>query len=186
MRIGKTTTAALVTAAAFLITGAAQAAGGVSSELSAERQLVGLLRDDFNVASYRRCHDERTHYQWTIWQIPADKVRSVRRTYEGRLVRVRRQQPRAICWRSHLWAESSAGRCVSSKEGGLRTNTGNGYYGKWQADVQFQRTYALWLYNRFGVASNWPEWAQDLMGFRGYRSRGWYPWPNTARRCGLL
>ena len=29
-------------------------------------------------------------------------------------------------------------------------------------------------------------WAQDVAAWRGYRARGWSPWPTTARACGLL
>ena len=86
---------------------------------------------------------------------------------------------------ARYWADSWAARCVSSKEGGVASNTGNGYYGKWQADIDFQRAYGREFYDRWGVASNWPAWAQDVMAHRGYRSRGWQPWPTTSVMCGL-
>jgi hypothetical protein len=87
---------------------------------------------------------------------------------------------------ARLWASSAAGHCVSSHEGAVDSNSGNGYFGKWQADVSFMLAYGREFYRRWGVASNWPEWAQDVMAHRGYRARGWGPWPNTAAACGVL
>ena len=37
-----------------------------------------------------------------------------------------------------------------------------------------------------GHADRWPVWAQLVAAERAYASRGWSPWPNTARACGLL
>ena len=40
---------------------------------------------------------------------------------------------------------------------------------------------------RFGTADNWPVWAQLQAAVRAYQSgRGFTPWPNTARVCGLI
>lgn len=83
------------------------------------------------------------------------------------------------------WANSAAGRCVSSHEGAVTSNTGNGYYGKWQADISFQLAYGREFYERWGVASNWPAWAQNVMAYRGWRARGWAPWPTTSVMCGV-
>jgi hypothetical protein len=70
---------------------------------------------------------------------------------------------------------------------GWRTNTGNGYYGGLQMDISFQRTYGGWLLRRKGTANNWSALEQIWVAERAYRSgRGFTPWPNTARACGLL
>jgi hypothetical protein len=86
------------------------------------------------------------------------------------------------------WSSSwlSAAMCVHSKEGAWTSNTGNGYYGGFQADMSFQLAYGREFYYRWGTANNWPPVTQLLMAYRGWRARGWYPWPNTARACGLL
>jgi hypothetical protein len=63
--------------------------------------------------------------------------------------------------------------------------TGNGYYGGMQADLGFQRAYAPDHLARWGTANNWPWWAQLEMAYRGWLFRGWQPWPNTSRACGL-
>jgi hypothetical protein len=60
------------------------------------------------------------------------------------------------------------------------------YYGGMQMDIEFQRTYGLQYYYRWGTADNWPVWAQLHAAYKGYQDRGWWPWPNTARYCGLL
>ena len=70
---------------------------------------------------------------------------------------------------------------------GWRTRTGNGYYGGLQMDLAFQRAYGRELLRRKGTANNWTPYEQMWVAERAYRSgRGFYPWPNTARYCGLI
>lgn len=59
------------------------------------------------------------------------------------------------------------------------------YDGGLQMDADFQRTYGREFVRAFGAASNWPVSVQLAVGIRGWIDRGWAPWPNTARRCGL-
>jgi hypothetical protein len=60
------------------------------------------------------------------------------------------------------------------------------YYGGLQMDVSFQRTYGSELYRAKGTADNWSPLEQMWVAERAYRTRGFWPWPNTARFCGLL
>ena len=70
---------------------------------------------------------------------------------------------------------------------GWSTRTGNGFYGGLQMDLAFQRTYGAELLRRKGTADRWSAIEQIWVAERAYRSgRGFYPWPNTARYCGLL
>jgi hypothetical protein len=70
---------------------------------------------------------------------------------------------------------------------GWRTRTGNGYYGGLQMDLSFQRLYGPELLRSKGTADNWTALEQMWVAERAYRSgRGFYPWPNTARSCGLI
>jgi hypothetical protein len=70
---------------------------------------------------------------------------------------------------------------------GWRTHTGNGYYGGLQMDIHFQRTYGSDLLRRKGTANRWSPIEQMWVAERAYQSgRGFYPWPNTARSCGLI
>ena len=89
----------------------------------------------------------------------------------------------------------SAALCVYKHErgaSGWSTNTGNGYYGGLQMDLSFQRTYGTWLLKNRGTADRWTPTQQLRVayrahrGWKGYAGRGWTPWPNSARECGLL
>ena len=54
-------------------------------------------------------------------------------------------------------------------------------------DIYFQRTYGPELLRRKGTANKWTAVEQMWVAERAYRSgRGFYPWPNTARYCGLI
>jgi hypothetical protein len=77
--------------------------------------------------------------------------------------------------------------CIHHYEGAWNANTGNGYYGGLQMDLTFQGSYGADFLRRWGTADNWPVWAQLQAAARAYQSgRGFYPWPNTARACGLI
>jgi len=90
-------------------------------------------------------------------------------------------RPRIPAFLEHAFA------CIHHYEGGWTADTGNGYYGGLQMDRPFQRLYGADYLRRWGTADNWPAWAQLQAAARAYRSgRGFGPWPNTARACGLL
>jgi hypothetical protein len=78
--------------------------------------------------------------------------------------------------------------CIADHESGRRwdVSTGNGYYGGLQMDITFQRTYAPGLYRTKGTADHWTAEEQIRAAGRAVASRGFTPWPNTARMCGLL
>ena len=77
--------------------------------------------------------------------------------------------------------------CIHHYEGAWTSNTGNGYYGGLQMDQRFMSRYGADYVGRWGTADNWPTWAQLEVAARAHDSgRGFTPWPNTARSCGLL
>jgi hypothetical protein len=77
--------------------------------------------------------------------------------------------------------------CIHRYEGAWNANTGNGYYGGLQMDMAFQSLYGGEFLRRWGTADTWPVWAQLQAAVRAHQSgRGFYPWPNTARACGLI
>jgi len=76
--------------------------------------------------------------------------------------------------------------CVHRYEGAWNSATGNGYYGGLQMDVQFQQAYGRELLAAKGTANRWTPAEQITVAIRAHASRGFWPWPNTARRCGLL
>jgi len=75
--------------------------------------------------------------------------------------------------------------CIHRYEGAW-TDPAAPYYGGLQMDVGFQRTYGLDLYRSKGTADHWTPLEQMWVAERAYRTRGVWPWPNTARYCGLL
>jgi hypothetical protein len=75
--------------------------------------------------------------------------------------------------------------CIHRYEGSW-TDTGNPYWGGLQMDLSFQRHYGAWLFQHKGTADHWTPLEQIWTAERALRSRGFWPWPNTARFCGLL
>jgi hypothetical protein len=96
---------------------------------------------------------------------------------------VARFAPRPLFTRDRLLTELL---CIHHYEGKWTSNTGNGYYGGLQMDLRFQHTYGAAFYERWGTADTWPVWAQVEVARRAYAAgRGFTPWPNTARACGV-
>ena len=77
--------------------------------------------------------------------------------------------------------------CIAGHESGQTwdISTGNGYYGGLQMDRGFQQTYAPRLYRTKGTADKWTAEEQMRAAERAIVTRGFTPWPNTARMCGL-
>jgi hypothetical protein len=75
--------------------------------------------------------------------------------------------------------------CIHHYEGSW-TDTGSPYYGGLQMDRPFQQSYGGWLYARKGTANHWSPLEQIWVAEKALKSRGYGPWPNTARYCGLL
>jgi hypothetical protein len=75
--------------------------------------------------------------------------------------------------------------CIHRYEGSWN-DSGSPYYGGLQMDTEFQRTYGIELYRAKGTADHWTPLEQMWVAERAYRTRGFWPWPNTARYCGLL
>lgn len=87
----------------------------------------------------------------------------------------------------HLQAWLCIHRFERNPGQGWGTRTGNGYYGGLQMDLGFQRKYGTHLLRSKGTADRWTRLEQMWVAERAYRAgRGYWPWPNTARACGLL
>src|SRR5262245_2036790 len=79
----------------------------------------------------------------------------------------------------------SAWLCIHSHEGSW-SDPNAPYYGGLQMDYSFQRTYGPKLLATKGTADNWTMWEQIWVAQRAYDSgRGFGPWPNTRRMCGV-
>jgi hypothetical protein len=76
--------------------------------------------------------------------------------------------------------------CIHKYEGSW-TDDGAPYYGGLQMDLVFQQHYGKELLKSKGTANNWTPLEQMMVAEKAYSSgRGFYPWPNTARYCGLI
>ncbi|MGZ4632691.1 MAG: hypothetical protein ACXV2G_08510, partial [Actinomycetes bacterium] len=76
--------------------------------------------------------------------------------------------------------------CIHHFEGSWR-DASDPYWGGLQMDSGFMRSYAPRLLLRRGWANRWSPLEQMWVAERAHRSgRGYGPWPNTARYCGLL
>jgi hypothetical protein len=75
--------------------------------------------------------------------------------------------------------------CIHHYEGSW-TDSGGPYYGGLQMDLGFQHTYAPWLLRTKGTADHWTPLEQLWTAEKAAKSRGFWPWPNTARYCGLI
>jgi hypothetical protein len=145
--------------------------------------MVGLLE---RIATHR---DETWRWQQVMHRPRTPHSGSARRIQSlayGRWV-LRLWQRRASAARrraqnpphKHEWL------CLHRYEGSWR-DADPPYYGGLQMDLEFQSTYGRELLRRKGTAENWSPLEQMWVAERAHRTRGFWPWPNTARYCGLL
>jgi hypothetical protein len=132
-------------------------------------------RSNFNASLIRSC----AYAKWVAhhW---IKKSSSAHHNY----IRTVREKARQV--RSLASVPYGKWECIHEHEGAWNSNTGNGYYGGLQMDYGFMGSYGSEFLSRWGTADNWPVWAQITAAERAYSSRGFSPWPNTARACGLL
>lgn len=77
-------------------------------------------------------------------------------------------------------------RCIHQYEGSWN-DRGAPYYGGLQMNITFQNHYGHYLLRTKGTADRWTPLEQMWVATKAYMSgRGFYPWPNTARACGLI
>jgi hypothetical protein len=74
--------------------------------------------------------------------------------------------------------------CIHRYEGSW-ADSGSPYWGGLQMDLSFQQTYGGWLLRHKGTADHWSPLEQIWVAVRASHSRGFSPWPTTARDCGL-
>jgi len=74
--------------------------------------------------------------------------------------------------------------CIHHYEGSW-SDGGSPYWGGLQMDYSFQARYGAWLLRHKGTADHWSPLEQIWVAVRASHSRGFSPWPNTARYCGV-
>lgn len=140
---------------------------------------MGPVRVDFT----RPKNCVRAVYLANRWEKRAYKMRVQLEQWQAR-----QQQLQVLRERRQLYEKW---RCIHEHEGAWNANTGNGYYGGLQMDYGFQSAYGSEFIARWGTADRWPVWVQitaaerSYHGYGGYGGRGFGPWPNTSRMCGL-
>jgi hypothetical protein len=88
-------------------------------------------------------------------------------------------------WRRASHPPALAGwLCIHHYEGSW-TDSGGPYWGGLQMDLPFQERYGSWLLRHKGTADHWSPLEQIWAAVRASRERGFSPWPNTARYCGM-
>lgn len=97
-----------------------------------------------------------------------------------------RTRARAAHMRARNVPNRSAWLCIKRHEGAW-TDPNPPYWGGLQMDMSFQRTYGSYLLRKKGTANRWKPIEQMWTAETARRSgRGFHPWPNTARYCGLI
>lgn len=115
------------------------------------------------------------------WKLPRLKAQNERLRTRLRWLR---SLPTAIAWPAHYreWL------CIHHYEGPWN-DTGDPYWGGLQMDRSFMESYGGDVIRRHhgGFANTWTPLEQMTVAERAFRAgRGFGPWPNTARMCGLL
>ena len=160
-----------------------------SAEETAERVLAAR-----RIAARQAKRIDRYRLQTWRWQRLMGRPRTpssvgARRlaspAYQRWVVRLWQRRASAARRRAHNPPRRAAWMCIHRHEGPWNDPNAP-YYGGLQMDLHFQRLYGPELLRRKGTADNWSALEQMWVAERAYRSgRGFSPWPNTARACGL-
>jgi len=129
-----------------------------------------IKRHPTNYKSYSRYRQALRNHRWLL-------------KYGQRLERKSRPVEKAKP--TYLPAHYREWLCIHSHEGAWDANTGNGYYGGlqfgWSEWMKFGASYGYPV-----PASNASPMQQMWAAERYWKIAGFYPWPNTARYCGLI
>ena len=178
--IGAATATALAAASGTLVP-----AGKKSSHraLRKSNRDAGKPPRHVNAALVRRLQ----HTAWR-WQsvIGVRHAQSAAPLHSPRALNYWRRQVRHVSWLAAHPPHKRGWLCIHQFEGSW-SDSGDPYWGGLQMDRGFMRTYAPPFLLRKGWANRWTPLEQMWVAERAHRSgRGYGPWPNTARSCGLL
>jgi hypothetical protein len=114
----------------------------------------------------------------SLMRVPRTPSLPTLQAWQKKAAVVRRQASRPPHWTQFL--------CIHRYEGAWNANTGNGYFGGLQMNRDFMRGYGPELLAKKGTADTWLPLEQIWVAERAWKVRGFQPWPQTARMCGLL
>lgn len=175
---------ALAATCAFTFTTAASGASGSAHRLKAEKQALA-----FYTGEIRKLRTETWYWQ-RVMGVPQSRP-NVRRLETASVPRLQQLDGlwTALEHRAYQRAQHppnlDAWLCIHRYEGSW-TDAGGPYYGGLQMDMSFQSSYGGWLLARKGTADHWTPLEQIWTAVKAARVRGFWPWPNTARFCGLI
>jgi len=179
----------LITASAALLALAGGATAFGAPLAAGRQQAVGRSALSYYGREIVR-FQKQTWYWQRVMHVPATPAagRSLASLTGNQLKRIDRlwQQRSSTAYRRaqhppHLQALL----CIHRFEGSWRDG-GGPYYGGLQMDLGFQQTYGGWLYRTKGTADHWAPLEQIWTAEMAVRGRGFWPWPSTARLCGVL
>ena len=152
------------------------AGAAIDRAKAAERRPAATRVSD--TAAVTRYRAETSRWLRVMGKPPAPARRLSATAWRARALAARRQALSPPHKRQWL--------CIHRYEAAWHAHTGNGYYGGLQMDLTFQRFYAAGLLRAKGTADRWTPLEQMWVAERAHRDSGFWPWPNTARLCGLL
>src|SRR5919204_458322 len=161
---------------ALIVAGVAVAAIGSATPQLTHAQLQRKL-DRYRHRAWRWQRVMERPLTLTLAHPPADPFGRIRvwKRISARLESIATHPPHLRAW-----------TCIHRYEGSW-TDTSAPYYGGLQMDLGFQRHYGAALLARKGTANYWTPLEQMWVAERALNAgRGFWPWPNTARMCGLL
>ena len=186
--------AALALGAVALVRPASAPAEEGAATVSAQQQAVARRLAAATAARQIRSIDRYRKQTWSYQRLmrrPLTRsTNSARRSpnpeYRRWVLALWRKRAAAARRQAHNPPRKAAWSCIQRHEGAWNDPHAP-YYGGLQMDIHFQRLYGPDLLRRKGTANKWTPVEQMWVAERAYRSgRGFYPWPNTARACGLI
>ena len=179
----------LLLLACVLALGAAVLEAPRESAAGERRMQAAAMPTDYLLGDIARYRRETWRWQalMGVRKTRATRVHHVRSPHYRRWVRnLWRKRAASHRHRAHRPPHRAAWRCIQRYEAHWNDPHAP-YYGGLQMDLAFQRLYGGELLRRKGTADRWTPVEQMWVAERALRAgRGFYPWPNTARVCGLL
>jgi len=178
---------AILTVIAFIgLSGEATAQAGVQKPVRCHAKM------DLRVLE--RCQARAVNFAETVvgfW-------RNNPKIFKGRIPKIVHREYSRLKWlrREHSQTRSKLGPrikylsawiCIHNHEGAWN-DSGDPYWGGLQMDQDFMYAYGSDMIRKYGGFANlWSPYDQMIVAERAHaRGRGFYPWPNTARYCGLI
>jgi hypothetical protein len=179
-----TTTTSSTAGSTTVATMASRSTDAQRARLQAQARAVKLWRRHI-----RRYRADTRHWQTVISGRPPTlgKRRSLAASSPSRLRYLARHwqhRARRTWYRANHPPYLRDWMCIHRYEGSW-SDGGGPYWGGLQMDLSFQATYGGWLLRHRGTADHWSPLEQIWVAVRAAHSRGFSPWPNTARDCGL-